>query len=361
MPYVVIGGVRFYDRAEVKDALAYLRLVLQPQDSAALRRVLNKPARGLGKTTLERAEQEAEAQGVPLIEGLRRFAQGDAGARVAPKLRQFLELLASLEAEIRNASPAQALARVLDRSGYLAELEREGGPEAEGRLENLRELIAAAEDFERANAEIRDDTRSELELFLDQVALVSDLDEYDKRDDVVSLMTAHSAKGLEYPVVYLSGMEEGVFPHSNSLRDEASLEEERRLCYVGMTRAMERLTLSCAQQRLRFGSRSYGLPSRFLREIPPDVVEFVGSRPAPSGPPRRPAPQTGASYDYSYAQEAPSDTGSVSPGLRVRHPHFGTGVILAVSGSGPAQKLKVRFDRAGVKTLVLRYANLELG
>jgi DNA helicase-2/ATP-dependent DNA helicase PcrA len=362
VPYVVIGGVRFYDRAEVKDALAYLRLILQPQDSAALRRVLNKPARGLGKTTLERAEHEAEAQGVPLIEGLRRFAQSEGGARVAAKVSHFLELLESLAGEIRTASPAQALARVLDRSGYLAELEREGGPEAEGRLENLRELIAAAEDFERANAEIRDETRSELELFLDQVALVSDLDEYDKRDDVVSLMTVHSAKGLEYPGVYLSGMEEGVFPHSNSLRDEASLEEERRLCYVGMTRAMERLTISCAQQRLRFGTRSYGMPSRFLREIPPDVVEFVRARaasPSPA-PVRRPAPQTGPAYDYSYAQEAPSE-GVVAPGLRVRHPHFGTGVVLAVSGSGPAQKLKVRFERAGVKTLVLRYANLELG
>jgi DNA helicase-2/ATP-dependent DNA helicase PcrA len=363
VPYVVIGGVRFYDRAEVKDALAYLRLLLQPADSAALRRIYNKPARGLGKATLERAEEEAQARGVPLIDGLRAYASSEAGARVASKVRSFLDLLAAMQAEIRGASPAQALARVLDRSGYLAELEREGGPEAEARLENLRELIAAAEDFERANAEIRDDVRSELELFLDQVALVTDLDEADRQGDAVSLMTTHSAKGLEYPVVYLSGMEEGILPHSNSLRDEASLEEERRLCYVGMTRAMERLTLSCAQQRLRFGSRSYGVPSRFLREIPPDVVELVRPRSVSSAPVRsvRSEP-SGASYDYSYSQEAPADTGgTVAPGLRVRHPHFGPGVVLSVSGSGPSQKLKVRFERAGVKTLVLRYANLELG
>jgi DNA helicase-2/ATP-dependent DNA helicase PcrA len=360
VPYVVVGGVRFYDRAEVKDALAYLRLVLNPADSAALRRIVNRPARGIGKSSVERAEAEAAARGVPLLEGLRSFAASEAGARAAPKIQRFLDLIAGLERDIRTAAPAQAIARVLDQSGYLTDLEREGGPEAEARLENLRELIAAAEDFERVNAEIRDDVRSELELFLDQVALVSDLDEYDRRDDVVSLMTTHSAKGLEYPIVFLSGMEEGIFPHSNALRDDAGIEEERRLCYVGMTRAMERLTISCAAERLRFGSRTYGVPSRFLREIPPQVVEHVGGR-AAQAPSRERAAASGTSYDYTYSQEAPSDTGSVAPGLRVRHPHFGIGVVLSVAGQGPSQKLKVRFERAGVKTLVLRYANLELG
>ena len=363
VPYVVVGGVRFYDRAEVKDALAYLRLLRQPADSAALRRIVNRPARGIGKTTVEAAEREAEAQGVPLLEGLKRFAASDAGARVAPKIERFLELLAVLTREVSGASPSEAIARVLEKSGYLADLEREGGPEAEARLENLRELVAdlgvGALEVQRR----RDEERSLLDLFLDQVSLVSDLDEYDRKDSVVSLMTTHSAKGLEYPVVYLSGMEEGIFPHANSQRDEAALEEERRLCYVGMTRAMERLTLSCAQQRLRFGSRSFGVPSRFLAEIPPDVVERVGSRAAatPTTPARKrfAAPED-RSYDYSYAQEAPAE-GVVAPGLRVRHPHFGTGVVLQVSGQGPSQKLKVRFERAGVKTLVLRYANLELG
>jgi DNA helicase-2/ATP-dependent DNA helicase PcrA len=364
VPYVVVGGVRFYDRAEVKDALAYLRLLRQPADSAALRRIVNKPARGIGKTTVEAAEREAELQGVPLLEGLKRFAESEAGARVAPKIARFVDLLGALTREVQGASPSEAIPRVLEKSGYLADLEREGGPEAEARLENLRELVAAAQDFERENAEIRDDERSLLDRFLDNVSLVSDLDEYDRRDSVVSLMTAHSAKGLEYPVVYLSGMEEGIFPHANSQRDEAKLEEERRLCYVGMTRAMERLTLSCAQQRFRFGSRSFGVPSRFLAEIPPDVVERVASRfssmQAPAPMRTRPTPPGERNYDYSYAQDSPAE-GSVAPGLRVRHPHFGTGVVLQVSGQGPSQKLKVRFERAGVKTLVLRYANLELG
>jgi len=362
VPYVVVGGVRFYDRAEVKDALAYLRLLRQPADSAALRRIVNKPARGIGKTTVEAAEREAESQGVPLLEGLKRFADSEAGARVAPKVARFVELLERLTREIGSASPSEAIARVLDQTGYLVDLEREGGPEAEARLENLRELVAAAQDFERANAEIRDEERSLLDLFLDQVALVSDLDEYDRRDEVVSLMTAHSAKGLEYPVVYLSGMEEGVFPHAGALRDDAGLEEERRLCYVGMTRAMEKLTISFAQQRLRFGSRTFGMPSRFLDEIPPAVVERVRPRFSHVPPPARTrsAPPGERAYDYSYAQESHAE-GIVAPGLRVRHPRLGNGVIVKVLGNGPSQKIDVRFEHAGLKRLVLRFANLELG
>jgi len=358
VPYVVVGGVRFYDRAEVKDALAYLRLLLNPADGAALRRIANRPARGVGKTTLDRAAELASVEGVALLEGLRRYAERPEGSRVAAKVRRFLVLLEELAVDVAQAPPASALARVLDASGYLAALEREGGPEAEARLENLRELIAAAEDFSRANAEIADPERSELALFLDQVALVSDVDLYDGQADHVSLMTAHAAKGLEYPVVYLVGMEEGIFPHAGALRDEDGLEEERRLCYVGMTRAMERLTLTTAAERLRFGSRSYGVPSRFLKEIPADVVESL----APVAPVRAARRSDGDSrYDYSYAQSEPGEAGEVAPGLRVRHPHFGPGVVLSVAGSGPSQKLKIRFQRAGVKTLMVRYANLELG
>jgi DNA helicase-2/ATP-dependent DNA helicase PcrA len=239
---------------------------------------------------------------------------------------------------------------VLERSGYLRALEEQGGPEAEARLENLRELVAAAEDFARAN--VGDDSRSVLELFLDQVSLVSDLDAYDRREDRVSLMTVHTAKGLEFPVVFVVGLEEGIFPHSAALRDADGLEEERRLCYVAMTRAMERLTLTSAAERLRWGSRSFGVPSRFLREIPPEVTF-----PAPAARAER-AP-AGPTLDYSYAQEGAA--GVVAPGLRVRHPIFGPGTILEVSGAGAGQKLKIRFERAGVKTVVSRYANLELG
>jgi DNA helicase-2/ATP-dependent DNA helicase PcrA len=266
-----------------------------------------------------------------------------------------------LRGEIASAAPAEALARVLDRSGYLRALEREGTPEAEARVENLRELLAGAEDFEAVNAGPEEEDRSLVELFLDQVALVSDVDQAELRSDRVSLMTAHSAKGLEFPVVFLVGMEEGIFPHQASSRDGRAVEEERRLCYVGMTRAMERLTICWAEERRRYGSRTFGVPSRFLREIPARHVEGPSS-----GGARARGPRPGGRervLDYAYDQSAGTgDADAVlAPGARVTHPVFGAGSILAVTGAGPGKKLRIRFDRAGVKTVLLRYANLEPG
>jgi len=350
-PYVVVGGVRFYDRAEVKDALAYLRLLQNPADGAALRRIVNKPARGIGRTTLQRAEALAEERGTSLLEGLRGLAGEEGTLRTAASVRRFFDLLGALGTEIAGASVADAIALVLERTGYVAALEKEGTPEAETRRENLRELLTAADDFDHDEAGNEENDRSEIERFLEQVALVSDIDSYDRREDCVSLMTAHMAKGLEFPVVFVVGLEEGIFPHAGSMRDERGVEEERRLCYVAMTRAMERLTLTSAQERRRFGSRNYCVASRFLREIPRSVL---------AGPPPEPAaPIPGdSSLDYSYGQdEAPE----LAPGLRVRHPIFGPGTVLTVTGTGPGQKLRIRFERAGVKTIVLRFANLELG
>jgi len=356
VPYVVVGGVRFYDRAEVKDALAYLRVLLNPADAVSLRRIVNKPARGIGKATVDRAEEHALRAEIPLLEGLRVLAAGG-GGRSAPKVAAFLSMLDELREAISALRPADAIAKVLDRSGYLRQLEAEGTPDAEARIENLKELIAAAEDFDRANAELDFDERGELELFLDQVALVSDIDSYDRREECVSLMTVHSAKGLEFPVVFVVGMEEGVFPHAASMRDERSVEEERRLCYVGMTRAMEELTLTCASERLRFGSRTYGVPSRFLQEIPEHVV--VNAAAASARRAERPFRET--ALDYSYAQPEAGGEPELAAGMLVRHPIFGRGEILAVIGSGPGQKLRIRFERAGVKTVVVRFANLEPG
>ncbi len=353
IPYVVVGGVRFYDRAEVKDALAYLRLIMNPSDGVALRRIVNRPARGIGKTTLGRAEVLAEQRDVPLLEGLRIFAEEGAAGRTRSRIGDFLLLLESLSNQVPGRTPAEGLSTILDRSGYREQLEREGTVEAEVRLENLRELLAGAEEFAVANADLESDERSLLELFLDQVALVSDLDEAELRDERVSLMTAHSAKGLEFPVVFLVGMEEGIFPHAASSRDELAIEEERRLCYVGMTRAMERLTLTWARKRRRFGSQSFATPSRFLAEIPASLVDGFGSHRGLDQ-----APQ-GRSLDYSYDQTGEESSG-VSPGVRVRHPIFGGGSVLAVVGVGASQKLRIQFDRVGVKTVMVRYANLEL-
>ena len=361
VPYVVVGGVRFYERAEVKDALAYVRLALNPADAAALRRIANVPPRGLGRTTLERAEGLAERDGVSLFEGLRRLAAAGEAGRAAEPIAAFAALLEQLGVELRAASPAEGIAQVLRRSGYLAHLEREGTPEAETRLENLRELVAGAEDF-AAESVSGDEERAPIELFLDQVALVSDIDGWDRRADGVSLMTAHSAKGLEFPVVFLVGLEEGVFPHTASSRDAGGLEEERRLFYVGMTRAMERLYLTCARERRRYGPRSFAVPSRFLREIPESLIagqlpdSDAGTRAPRDAPWSQRRGDPAGRLDYAYDQSAEDD---VPVGLRVRHPVFGAGTVLEASGRGLARKLRVRFDRVGTKTLLVRFANLE--
>ena len=353
VPYTIVGGMRFYERAEVKDALAYLRIALNPADVAALRRIVNAPPRGIGKTTLERADLLARQAGVTLLEGLRRFAASGEAGRATNPIREFSMLLDDLTREVRARTPSDAIALVLQRTGYLKALEADATPEAEARLENLRELVSAAEDFAVESADPEAEPRSATELFLDQVALVSDVDGWDRRAERVSLMTVHSAKGLEFPFVYVVGLEEGIFPHAASVRDGAGLEEERRLFYVAMTRAMERLTLVCARERRRYGSRTFGVPSRFLREIPETLIE--GSLPR-----ERSAPIGEPSLDYEHAQTAYDDTGSETPkGMRVRHAVFGLGTVLDVQGRGPAQKLRVRFDRVGVKTLLLRFANLE--
>ena len=362
IPYTVVGGVRFYDRAEVKDVMSYLRLIVNPADDQALRRIVNKPARGIGKTTLEKASDLAFERGLTLLRGLGAFAQ-TAAARTANKVGDFLQMMERLANEYAQRPVDETINEVLKVSGYLDALEKAGDPESETRVENLKELVLSAEDFHIANLDsgshAEDAERSELELFLDQVALVSDLDNYEQRTDLVSLMTVHSSKGLEFPLVFLVGMEEGIFPHASSSRDTAGLEEERRLCYVGMTRAMERLTLAYAGERRRYGGINYQTPSRFLNEIPEEVIEGVASRGA------RTRDQTLDEYaqpevDYDHPQEGGDGDGSVQPGMRIRHPVFGVGVILSSAGEGLDQKLKIRFDRAGVKTVMVRYANLEL-
>ena len=368
VPYAVVGGVRFYERAEVKDALSYLRLAVNPADGMALRRIVNRPTRGIGKTTLGRAEAYAEERGGSLLDALRAIGSQAAG-RTRTSIAGFLEIADGLARDVPSWTPAEAISHVLDRTGYMKALEREGTPEAEARVENLRELLAGAEDFTVTNAGPEDEGRSLVELFLDQVALVSDVDSAELGDEKVSLMTVHSAKGLEFPVVAVVGMEEGIFPHQASSRDPRAVEEERRLCYVAMTRAMQDLTLYWAEERRRYGALTFGVPSRFLREIPTqhlrgDALDAprrerldFGSRPS-----RRSAASSGRSLDYSYDQSSPGDDeDGLRPGQRVTHPIFGGGSVLEVIGAGPKRKLRIRFDRAGIKTVLLRYANLELG
>jgi DNA helicase-2/ATP-dependent DNA helicase PcrA len=270
------------------------------------------------------------------------------------------------------ASLPQLLARVLERTGYLRALEQEASIEAEARLENLRELVSAAEEFQRVNtgAGEDDEERDLLDLFMEQVTLMSEADQVEEGSDRVPLMTLHVAKGLEFPAVFLVGLEEGLFPHIASLGDNSAIEEERRLCYVGMTRAKERLYLTNATLRRMHGAVRYNPPSRFLEEIP---LEFGQGRPTeppprfdrPSTSPRSapraaPVADSGPSVDYSEGQFDPDELPPLRSGARVEHPIFGIGTIMEVIGSGQTGKIRVGFDRAGVKTIVMRYAQLRL-
>jgi DNA helicase-2/ATP-dependent DNA helicase PcrA len=340
IPFQVIGGPRFYERAEVRDAVAYLQAIDNPADAVTLLRIANKPRRGVGDTTLARLQVFADAQGITLWDAIGRADEagvGTAPLRAVGKLRALLDSLASAAQEL---SVPDLLERVLEQSGYLEALEAERTIEAQGRIENLMELLGVAKEYDEA---AETPTLSE---FLQQVSLYSDQDAIDDEGGKVTLMTLHNAKGLEFRAVYLVGMEEGVFPHARSL-EEGSLEEERRLAYVGLTRARERLALTHASARALYGSRNYNLPSRFVDELPQDEIERDRLRPtswsgygAPTVAPRREA-----------------DLPDLSTGDTVRHATMGEGVVTRIESDGT---VTVRFaDDGAERRLMLEYAPLE--
>ncbi len=353
MPYTVIGGVGFYERREVKDLLAYLRLVVNPADGMALRRVLNVPARGIGARTVEEIERLAAERRASLWDALAAVEEERRlPARATQPLQRFRELILGLRAGGEGASVKEMLQRILEASGYAAALAREDSHESQDRLENLAELLSAAAEYDA-----REESPS-ASGFLDRVSLLSETDVV-KGDAPVVLMTLHSAKGLEFDWIFLAGMEEGLVPHARSLQSDAGLEEERRLCYVGMTRARERLFLSFAQSRQVFGQRRLAEPSRFLGEIPREAVtltsEARGFEP-PYVPRRR--PETRAVTDTP--PPAPAELAALRPGARVRHPLFGVGTVVRTDGGGDDLKLTVSFAGVGAKRLVARFAGLEV-
>jgi len=384
--YKIIGGVRFYERREIKDALAYLRLVLNPHDDVSLRRVINVPARGIGKgvmDSLERVELGVEAADLPpLLAGLQPVATNNSlwarlvhaidqrllAPRAAASLAAFRDMLSGMTAMAAQESVSITLAKVLDQSGYLQDLREERSEEAEGRVENLAELVSAAREYESRDPE------PSLGGFVDQLSLLSDVvEESGSKNARVLMMTMHSAKGLEFPVVVIAGLEEGLFPHSRSADDEAELEEERRLCYVGITRAERRLVLTSAARRRVYGDYQSTEPSRFLDEIPPELIEEVRSTfSAPQSSYtqfRAPSYGKGSGYRgktkeepaaYSYEDEDQSLPAGMKPGLRVRHAQFGIGTILTVEPLDDDVKLIVRFNSVGQKTLRAKFAKLEV-
>ena len=389
-PYRIIGGVRFYERKEVKDALAYLKLLLNPHDDVSFRRVVNVPARGIGKGVMESLEAiplpaDTEPTSLsPLLAELDPRASNDSlwsrllhgiDRRLLPNralasLTAFRDLILNLTAMAAEEPVSIALGKVLDRSGYLQDLRDERSEEAEGRIENLLELVSAAREYESRN------TEPSLGGFVDQLSLLSDVDEEaGAKNARVVMLTMHSAKGLEFPIVVISGLEEGLFPHSRSSDDETELEEERRLCYVAITRAQRRLVLTSAARRRVFGDYQSTEPSRFVDEIPAELIEVVPSSfsssfltPPPSYAQFRDA-RKGGSYRgrtreepevYSYEDEDQSLPGEMKLGAKVRHPKFGVGTILSVEPLDDDTKLVVRFLSVGQKTLRARFAKLEM-
>jgi len=353
LPYHIVGSVRFYERREIKDALAYLRLVTNPGDDLAFRRALGAPPRGIGRATLGRLDALAAASGTPLLATATRAAE-DIGGRAGRGLGDFVRLMERLAAAAAAPGPlGERVAAIVDGSGLRDALRREGTAEAESRLENLDELAVAAEEF-AARPEGGD-----LGGFLDSVALIADVDELAEARPGATLMTLHSAKGLEFPAVFLTGLEEGVFPHGRALDDEEGVEEERRLAYVGLTRAKERLFLSYAAERRLGGYAGLREPSRFLLEMPSDAVTLVGGRRAEASPGRPPAWPGRVSEPAPDRDPDPADEYPLRVGARVRHANWGDGILTGIQKDGQDVVVTVNFAAVGRKRLLLKYAPLE--
>ena len=344
IPYRVYGGLRFFERAEIKDALAYLRLIANRDDDPSFERVVNTPARGVGARTMEVLRARAGAAGASLWRAAcALLADGALAKRSARALRDFLRLVDGLDEDTRGVSLHDQVRHVTQASGLIAHHGRDRQLGGEARVENLEELVSAA----RGLIHEADSELPPLAAFLAYAVLESGEVQAQAYEDGVQLMTLHSAKGLEFPLVFLCGLEDGLFPHERSITDADGLEEERRLCYVGLTRAQRRLVLCYAEQRRLHGMDRFGMPSRFIREIPPDLLEEVRPALSVSRPVYRPARPL-------------EESAGVRLGQRVRHRKFGDGVVLDCEGSGANARVQVNFERVGTKWLVVAYANLEL-
>jgi DNA helicase-2/ATP-dependent DNA helicase PcrA len=346
IPYLIVGGVRFYERREVKDVVAYLRLVVNPRDDVAFRRAVAAPSRGIGRSTLEHLDGAAQRRGGGLLEACAEIPP-EIGGKARRALEDFARLIARLTASRSSATLPALIDEVLAGSGYRDSLKTERSAEADTRLENLEEFIAASEEFIVARE--LEGIPATLEAFLDAVSLVADTDELDPAAAGVTLMTLHSAKGLEFPVVFLTGLEEGVFPHSRSMGDREELEEERRLCYVGLTRARAQLFLSHALHR-RIQGYGVGEPSRFLLEIPEEEVVLLNGRASAPRMPAVPAAPAPAEVD----EDLPFQVGA-----RLRHARWGEGLLVGIQREGEDVIATVHFASVGRKRLSLQYAHLE--
>ena len=368
IPYTIVGGVRFYDRKEIRDLISYLRLILNPADWGSFERIVNAPTRGVGKTSLEKIRKAGGGSLSPEEAIQAALKSGAVKGKAARGAGDLLEALVMLRNKLSIKIPLdEFVVAVLDETGYLRALQAQATDEARNRVENLHEFLVVVDDFMSSTLTDQKDPLEILASFLDQISLVADLDSLKDEGSSVTLMTLHTAKGLEFPIVFMAGMEEDLLPHYRAQGEPAEMEEERRLCYVGMTRAKERLFLTMARRRRLFGQYDNTSPSRFFTELPPENVELHRdtTHPIPGIADaltsiQVPPGQKVAIGDFTYVPEPVEGEDGLRPGMQVRHPMFGTGQVMIVEGSGGDARITVYFPRGGKKKLIAKYANLEL-
>lgn len=360
IPYTMVGGTKFYDRKEIKDVLAYLRLLYNPEDSLSLTRIINVPKRNIGATTMEHVAAYAEARGISLFEALSSTDEIPVTKRAKASLENFAAMIFDLLNDIEGKDVLSLIETVIKQTGYgdMLDKEAEHDPQGESRKENVGEFLSVAKDYMDSNPE------GNLQDFLENVALVSDVDDFESSDSKVTLMTLHAAKGLEFPVVFLTGLDEGLFPHSRTLMDPAQVEEERRLAYVGITRAERQLYVTNAVTRTMYGRISAYMPSRFLAEIPPQFMEDYHRKSAmpQSRTTAVPGKQRVSILTKPVASSLPKKhavTDTFAKGDKVRHKIWGIGTVLDVIGEGPNMQMKIQFPTKGVRQVVVKYAPLE--
>lgn len=368
IPYKMVGGHKFYDRKEIKDILAYLNVLTNPQDSISFERIVNSPKRGIGPGSIEKLRSFASLHEWPLLEAAQNVDLANIGGKAGQQLGAFEEMIQEVTQMIPYLTVTELTKEVLDRSGYLEDLKIQNTLEAQARIENLEEFLTVTQEFdkqfEQQNEEDADAPEEKLTVFLNDLALVSDIDHLEEDASQVTLMTLHAAKGLEFPVVFLIGLEEGVFPLSRALMEESELEEERRLAYVGITRAEEALYLTNAFSRTLYGRTQYNRPSRFVEEIDQELLEIEGMRPTPKKTPVF-AKKTAYSYKQPETAVVPSksatggENNSWKPGDKVKHKKWGLGTVVRVSGTSKDLELDVAFPSQGVKRLLAAFAPIE--
>ncbi|AVO27896.1 DNA helicase PcrA [Megasphaera elsdenii] len=360
IPYTMVGGTKFYDRKEIKDVLAYLRLLYNPEDSLSLTRIINVPKRNIGATTMEHVAAYAEEQGISLFEALSSTDEIPVTKRARTSLENFAAMIFDLLNDIEGKDVLSLIETVIKQTGYgdMLDKEAEHDPQGESRKENVGEFLSVAKDYMDSNPD------GNLQDFLENVALVSDVDDFESSDSKVTLMTLHAAKGLEFPVVFLTGLDEGLFPHSRTLLDPSQVEEERRLAYVGITRAERQLYVTNATTRTMYGRISAYMPSRFLAEIPPQLMEDYHRKSAmpQSRTTAVPGKQRVSILTKPVASSLPKKhavTDTFAKGDKVRHKIWGIGTVLDVIGEGPNMQMKIQFPTKGVRQVVVKYAPLE--